>query len=133
MNIFNPVIGDAKINCRCKNCFHSFWLRTLPDDKLKCYCELSHSFLTDKIFLCSGAEDNINFSEHLKNSVACSRCSNSLWYKTDKNIMRCVCLHLQAIVFDSFNKNILPISKCNGVQPLQEFSAFPTATVIDNF
>ena len=133
MNIFNPVIGDKKINCRCKDCFHSFWLRTLPDDKLKCYCELSHSFLLDKILVCSGAEDNINFSEHLKNSVACSQCSNSLWYKTDKNIMRCFCLHLQAIVFDSSNNKISPISKCNGVFPPHEISSFPTATNIDDF
>ena len=133
MNIFNPVIGNEKLNCRCKDCFHSFWLRTLPDDKLKCYCELSHSFLLDKISICTGAEDELNLSPYLKNYVACSHCKNSLWYRTDKNFFRCFCLHLQCLTFDSYNKKISPISKCNGVEPLQELPSFPTATVIDNF
>ena len=133
MNIFNPVIDNEKLTCRCKNCFHSFWLRTLTDDKLKCYCELSHSFLLDKIALCSGAEDELNLSPYLKNCVACSHCKNSLWYRTDKNSLRCFCLHLQCLTFDSYNKKISPISQCNGVEPLQELPSFPTATDIDNF
>ena len=69
MNIFNPVIDNEKLTCRCKNCFHSFWLRTFPDDKLKCYCELSHSFLLDKISDCTGAEDELNLPPYLKNCV----------------------------------------------------------------
>lgn len=133
MNIFNPVIDNEKLNCRCKNCFHSFWLRTFPDDKLKCYCELSHSFLLDKISDCTGTEDDLNLSAYLKNCVACSHCSNSLWYKTDKNFLRCFCLHLQCLSFDSSNKKISPIYKCNGVEPSQELPSFPTATDIDNF
>ena len=136
MKIFNPVIGDEKINCRCKDCFHGFWLRTLPDEKLKCYCELSHSIIFsagEKVSICTGAEDNLNFSDYLKQNVACTNCQNSLWYKTDKNISRCFCLHLQCFVYDSSNKKVQAIGKCNGEEPLQERPSFPQATNLDDF
>lgn len=137
MKILNPVIGDNKPNCRCKDCFHGFWLRSLHDSKLKCYCELSHSIIfsasLEKVSVCSGAEDKLNFSDFLKKNVACTHCLNSLWYKTDKNISRCFCLYLQCLVFDSSNKKIIPITQCNGVEPLQEIPSFPQATNIDNF
>lgn len=137
MNIFNPVIGNDNPNCRCKKCFHGFWLRPLHDKKLKCYCELSHSVIfssgLEKVSVCSGAEDTLNFSDFLKQNVACTHCPNSLWYKTEKNITRCFCLHLQCFVYDSSNKKIQPIGQCNGVEPLQELPSFPTATNLDDF
>ena len=137
MNIFNPVIGNDNPNCRCKDCFHGFWLRNLHDERLKCYCELSHSIIfssgLEKVSVCSGAEDNLIFSDFLKQNVACTHCKNSLWYKTDKNIFRCFCLHLQCFVYNSSNKKILPITQCNGVEPFQELPSFPTATNIDDF
>ena len=137
MNIFNPVLSNNKAKCRCKDCFHGFWLRNLHDEKLKCYCELSHSVIfsagLEKVSICTGAEDNLTFSDFLKQNVACTHCKNSLWYKTDKNITRCFCLHLQCFVYDSSNKKIQPISQCNGVEPLQELPSFPKATNLDDF
>lgn len=136
MKIFNPVLGNDNPNCRCKDCFHGFWLRTLNDEKLKCYCELSHSIIfsaNEKVSICTGAEDNLNFSDYLKQNVACTHCQNSLWYRTDKNITRCFCLHLQCFIYDSSNKKVQPIWKCNGVEPLQELPSFPTATNLDDF
>lgn len=137
MKIFNPVIDNDNPNCRCKDCFHGFWLRNLHDEKLKCYCELSHSIIFssghEKVSICTGAEDNLIFSDYLKENVACARCQNSLWYRTEKNITRCFCLHLQCFVYDSFNKKLQPISRCNGIEPLQDLPSFPTATSLDDF
>ncbi len=136
MSIFNPVIGDKNLNCRCQHCFHGFWLQDIVST-LKCYCELSHSVIfdteLDNITLCSGASDKFNFDEESKKSVACIQCSNSLWLKTDKSVLRCICLHLQCVVLDSSNPKILPIANCNGVAPLQEVSDFPKATNLDDF
>ena len=136
MSVCNPVIGDKNLHCRCQHCFHGFWFSSL-DSQLKCYCELSHSVIfaneLDNVALCSGVSDTFNFTEDSKNSVACTHCSNSLWLKSDKNILRCICLHFQCIVFDSANKKISPIALCNGVDPLQEVSDFPSATNLDDF
>ena len=134
MSIFNPVIGADNPNCRCKDCYHGFWLRTLPLNELKCYCELLHAIIgTENVFICTGAEDDIHFSPEFKKNVACVRCENSLWYRTSKNIFRCYCLHLQCVVFDSADKKISPIADCNGVSALQELNDFPQATNLDEF
>ena len=136
MSIFNPIIGDKNLHCRCQHCFHAFWLQDI-DSAFKCYCQLSHSVIfgtgLDNIARCSGASDHFNFSEYSKNNVACTLCSNSLWLKSDKSVLRCICLLLQSIVLDSSNTKILPIAHCNGVTPLQELPDFPTATNLDDF
>ena len=137
MHIVNPVLENENPNCRCKDCFHSFWLKTLPDSNLKCYCQLSHSITfsdqSDNISICSGAEDNINFSDFFKQKIACTHCNHSLWFRTQKSNLRCFCLHLQSSVFDSLNKKILPVTQCNGVLPVQEISNFPQPTNLDDF
>lgn len=109
MKIFNPVIGNEKINCRCKDCFHGFWLRTLHDEKLRCYCELSHSIIFsagEKVSVCIGAEDNLNFSDFLKQNVACTHCKNSLWHKTDKNFYKKIARHTPSNFFYCKNENV---------------------------
>ena len=136
MAIFNPIIGDKNLHCRCQHCFHAFWLLDV-DSAFKCYCELSHSVsfanVIDNIVRCSGASDRLNFSDDFKSKNACSRCNNSLWLKFDKNFWRCICLHLQCVVLDSSNKKISPIANCNGVDPVQEIADFPTATNLEDF
>ena len=88
MHVFNPVIGNDKTSCRCKDCFHSFWLRSLHDGKLKCYCELSHSLIfsaaLEKVAVCSGAEDNLNFSDFLKENDPTS--AEPFFYLQDEKI-----------------------------------------------